>query len=103
MSGLAGDREPGLVAEVHDMLRDLDPVPAGVRDAALMAGTLPGVDWERVDLAEVPVPVMRGAVRVWARDPDITVQLGDEVTGVVAVSTVPIHVVADPAMAAAAD
>ena len=73
-----------LVAELRGMLRDLDPVPTGVREAALMAGSLLGVDWRRVELAEVALPVLRGAVRMWVRDPDITLQLGDEVTGVVA-------------------
>ncbi|MCG8914226.1 hypothetical protein L6E12_00235 [Actinokineospora sp. PR83] len=76
--------EAGLLGELRGVLGGLDPVPAGVREAAVMAGSLLGVRWERVELAQVAVPLVRGAARVWAREPDITIRVGDEVTGVVA-------------------
>ncbi|WP_424183344.1 hypothetical protein ACOBQX_15130 [Actinokineospora sp. G85] len=54
-----------LIWQLRAALDAVDPVPAGVRDAAVMAGGLLGCAWELVELVEVRAPLVRGEVRVW--------------------------------------
>ncbi|OLR90779.1 hypothetical protein [Actinokineospora bangkokensis] len=76
-------RDVELLGELRRVLAAVDPVPAGVVDAAVTAGGLLGVEWSGFELSEVEVPVLRGRSRGWALGTEFAVFVGERVTGIV--------------------
>ncbi|GLW92503.1 hypothetical protein [Actinokineospora globicatena] len=71
-----------LLAELRTLLDRLDPMPARVRDAAVAAGALLGIDWDELELFTADRVLVRGDGEVWRGD-GLVVELGARLTGLV--------------------
>ncbi|RLK60594.1 hypothetical protein [Actinokineospora cianjurensis] len=71
-----------LLAELRALLDRLDPMPARVREAAIAAGALLGIDWAELELFAAERVLVRGSGEVWRGD-GVVVELGTRITGLV--------------------
>ncbi|MBM7770540.1 hypothetical protein JOD54_000744 [Actinokineospora baliensis] len=71
-----------LLTELRAVLDRLDPMPGRVRDAAIAAGALLGINWAELDLIAAPCVPVRGVREAWRGD-GLVVELSNRITGLV--------------------
>ncbi|MBC6446583.1 hypothetical protein [Actinokineospora xionganensis] len=73
-----------LLAELAGMLDRVDPVPATVRTAAMLAGTFVGARWDWLELSPLAGVAVRGGARMWRCGAGV-IEIADRVSGLLTV------------------
>ncbi|MGH3864432.1 hypothetical protein [Actinokineospora sp.] len=73
-----------LLAELAGMLDRVDPVPAAVRTAAMLAGTFLGARWDWLELSPLAGVEVRGDARMWRCGAGV-IEIADRVCGLLTI------------------
>jgi hypothetical protein len=73
-----------LLADLAGMLDRLDPVPAAVRTAAMLAGTFVGARWDWLELTPMAGVAVRGGTRMWRCGAGV-IEVADRVSGLLTI------------------